>query len=73
MNSGPWIVVRGQERRERNHLPVVVAHVELVDVLDPNPARSLGLDEDFPLASEAVELVDVDAPEERLEGLSRRP
>ena len=57
------------DRGERRHLAVVVPHVELVDVLGLDAAGRLGLEEDPPLAAEAVELVDVDAAEERLERL----
>src|SRR5262249_29280408 len=42
---------------------------ELVDVLRLDAALSLRLEEDLPLPPEAVELVDVDAAEERLQGL----
>ncbi|EXI65763.1 MAG: hypothetical protein AW08_02975 [Candidatus Accumulibacter adjunctus] len=62
------VAYRGQ-RRQRDRLPILVAHVELADILDVGAEVPLGLDVDLPLAAEAVEIVDEATAEEGLQGL----
>jgi hypothetical protein len=54
---------------ERDHRAAVVFDVELVYVRGVDAAAGLRLQEHLPLPAEAVELVDVDTAEERLERL----
>jgi hypothetical protein len=58
-----------RQRRQRHRFALVVAHVELPDVLDVGAVVAFGLDVDLPLASEAVEVVDEAAAEEALQRL----
>ena len=59
---------RGQ-RRQGDRLTVLVAHVELPDVLDVGTELALSLDVDLPLPPETVEVVDEAAAKEGLQRL----
>ena len=47
------------QRSERNHLPVLVAHEHVLDVLEPQAGLRVGLHIDLEHPAELVELVDV--------------
>ena len=63
----PAHVAHRGEVRQRHHLALAVAHLQLLDVVDRLAERVLGLDVDLPGAAEAVEVVDVVRPERRLQ------
>src|SRR5262249_45141406 len=66
---GATDATRAYERRERNHIAVVVAHVILIDVLFAAALLPFRLQEDPPLAAEAVELVQVETAQISLQRL----
>ena len=65
----PGRVLYVRHRGQRHHVPVVVAHIELAEVLRLGPGFALGLHVDLPLPAEAVEVVDEVAAHEGLERL----
>ena len=55
------------EGAQRHHLPLPVADMDAVDVVDLGPVGGLGLHVDLPGAAEQIEVVDVEAAENGLE------
>ena len=73
MYSGPLMLRVRHQRRERNHLAVVVAHVVPLDVLFALPLLTFRLQEHSPLPAEAIELVQIEAAQIGLQRLIHVP
>ncbi len=59
----------GYDRGKRDHAAFAASHIVLANVFRAGPFCSLGFDKNFPLPSEAIELVHEQAAEECLHGL----
>ena len=54
---------------DRDHAALRIADINLIDVVDIVPKRRFRLHVDLPRAAEHVEVVDVEAPQRRLQGV----
>ena len=67
--TGPPTSRRLDQRAQRDHLTLLVAHLEQVDVLDAVAISPSAWSVDLPVAAELVEAVDVQRSQVDLQGL----